>query len=62
NTWEPEEHFIERQCIADYWAEHHAKQVSTSNNPATTSPKSRKRKSERIAARPTKKRNISSDN
>ncbi|KAF9176678.1 hypothetical protein BGZ50_009872 [Haplosporangium sp. Z 11] len=24
NTWEPEESFIERQCIADYWSEYHA--------------------------------------
>ncbi|KAG0336545.1 hypothetical protein BG005_004288 [Podila minutissima] len=24
HTWEPEDHFIERQCIADYWAQQHA--------------------------------------
>ncbi|KAF9995639.1 hypothetical protein BGZ80_007460, partial [Entomortierella chlamydospora] len=62
NTWEPEEHFIERQCIADYWAEHHAKQINTSHNSAATSPKEDKRKAERDAVRPTKKRNISRDN
>ena len=24
NTWEPEDHFIERRCITDYWAKHYA--------------------------------------
>ncbi|KAF9895815.1 hypothetical protein BX616_008766 [Lobosporangium transversale] len=27
NTWEPEEHFIERQCITEYWANHHASKI-----------------------------------
>jgi hypothetical protein len=22
NTWEPEDNFVERKCIVDYWADH----------------------------------------
>lgn len=29
NTWEPENNFIERQCIADYWADYHTTNISS---------------------------------
>jgi hypothetical protein len=53
NTWEPEEHFIERRCIADYWADHHAKYALPTALP-TALPSKRKR-----TARVMKSRKIS---
>jgi hypothetical protein len=49
NTWEPEEHFIERRCIAEYWADHHAKHDTPTALPSKRKRTARVMKSRKIS-------------